>query len=83
MIPGYGKDPVMKNENEKCIRNSLKVETQEDDLMSEISRIKDEANENGLNDISSEWVRQWQEKNQKSANRDTRPRRSGFHYRLS
>ena len=71
MISGYGKDPVMKIENEKFIRNSLKGETQEDDLMSEISQIKDEANQKGLNDISSEWVREWQEKKQKSANRDT------------
>ncbi|MFZ0283225.1 MAG: hypothetical protein WAL29_16360 [Bacteroidales bacterium] len=70
MISCYGKDPLRKIENGQFIRNSLQAETQEDDLISEISQIKCEANQSGLNDISSEWVREWQEKKQKSGNRD-------------
>jgi TolA-binding protein len=51
-------------ENEKFIRESLSDLVPETRMNDEIREIKEEISRNNLNEISSEWVREWHEKRQ-------------------
>ena len=65
MVSGYGNDTSLKTDNKRFISESLKDETPDEDLLNEISKIKNEIGKTNLNDISSEWVNEWQEKKSK------------------
>ncbi len=62
MVSYYNKNTASR-ENETFIRNIFSEE--QHSLKNEINNIKLEINENKLNDISAEWVREWHEKKQK------------------
>jgi TolA-binding protein len=70
MISDYQKNSVRNKDNEKFIRDSFAVEALEEKLDIEVSQIKDEISRSNLNDISSEWVKEWHEKRQKNNNKD-------------
>jgi tetratricopeptide (TPR) repeat protein len=72
MISDYRENAVHNKENEKFILNSLNTETPERKLRNEISQIKEEINKSNLNDISSEWVKEWHEKSQRNGSKDAK-----------
>lgn len=67
LVSYYNKNTA-KKENESFIRNIFSEE--EPSLTNEINNIKLEINENKLNDITAEWVREWHEKKQKIGTAD-------------
>ncbi len=70
MISDYQEIAVHNKNNEKFILDSLADEAPEEKLRNEISQIKEEIGRNNLNDISSEWVKEWNEKKQKNDSKD-------------
>jgi tetratricopeptide (TPR) repeat protein len=62
MISDYQKNTVRNKDNEKFIRDSFAEEAPEEMLRNEVSQIKDEISRSNLNDITSEWVKEWHEK---------------------
>jgi len=72
MISDYQKNGVRNKDNEKFIRDCFAEEATEEKLDIEVSKIKDEISRNNLNDISSEWVKEWHEKRQKNNNKDAK-----------
>jgi TolA-binding protein len=66
MISGYNKNISENKENEKFIREIFSMEGSETDLTDEIKFIKQEIDNNNLNDITSEWVKEWHEKKLKT-----------------
>ncbi len=66
MIAGYGKDPLRKIENEKFICDSISEERMDTDLADEISQIKNEINQSNLSELSSDWVKEWNDREQNS-----------------
>lgn len=71
MISDYQKNSIQYKDNEKFIRDSFAEETPEEKLKNEIGQIKHEISHSNLNDISSEWVKEWHEKRQRNRGRDT------------
>jgi TolA-binding protein len=49
-------------EIENFIRESLNGKRDEDEMQNEVSEIKDEINRTNLNEVSSEWIKEWNEK---------------------
>jgi TolA-binding protein len=72
MISDYRKNTIPNKDNEKFIRDSLEEETPEEKLKSEIGQIKYEISHSNLNDISSEWIKEWHEKRQRNINQDSK-----------
>jgi TolA-binding protein len=72
MISDYQENTLPNRDNEKFIRDSLEEETPEEKLKSEIGQIKYEISHSNLNDISSEWVKEWHEKRQRNNNQDSK-----------
>jgi TolA-binding protein len=72
MISDYQKNGVRNKDIEKFIRDCFAEEATEEKLDIEVSKIKDEISRNNLNDISSEWVKEWHEKRQKNNNKDAK-----------
>jgi TolA-binding protein len=70
MVSYYNNNSA-RRENEKFIRNIFTVE-HDDDLTNEINNIKLEINENKLNEITAEWVREWHEKKQSRGTVDSK-----------
>jgi hypothetical protein len=70
MISDYKKKVSGNKENEKFIGEILNREGSEKGLTDEIKFIKQEINDNKLNDITAEWVKEWHEKKQKIGIRD-------------
>ncbi len=66
MISDYNKNKSGNRENEKFIREGFANDCSEDALSAEIKSIKQEINNNKLNEITADWVREWHEKKQKS-----------------
>ena len=63
MVSFYNNNTA-KRENEMFIKNNLSVEN-DNDLTNEINNIRLEINENKINEITAEWVKEWHEKRQK------------------
>jgi TolA-binding protein len=72
MISDYQKNTITNKDNEKFIRDSLAEETPEEKLKNEIGQINYEISHSNLNDISSEWVKEWHEKRQRNNNKDSK-----------
>ena len=72
MISDFQKNSVRNKDNEKFIRDCFAEEATEEKLDIEVSKIKDEISQSNLNDISSEWVKEWHEKRQKNNNKDAK-----------
>ena len=53
------------NKNEKFIREIFSGEAKDDKLKNEINIIKQDIEENKLNEITADWVREWHERKQK------------------
>jgi TolA-binding protein len=70
MISEYNKSSARNNGNEKFIREIFRARVSKEILADEIINIKQEINNNKLNDISAEWVREWHEKKQKLGIKD-------------
>ena len=70
MISDYNKNKSGNRENEKFIREIFSDEFSEDKLSDEIKSIKQEINNNKLNEITADWVREWHEKKQKNGKPD-------------
>ncbi|HZY26252.1 MAG TPA: hypothetical protein VFE71_10520, partial [Bacteroidales bacterium] len=70
MISDYNKNKSGNRENEKFIRDIFSDEFSEDKMADEIKSIKQEINNNKLNEITADWVREWHEKKQKIGNPD-------------
>jgi hypothetical protein len=64
MITDYNKNVGGRKENEKFIREIFNSEIKSNSLIDELDIIKKEINYNKLNDLTSEWVREWHEKKQ-------------------
>jgi len=72
MISDYQKNSVRNKDNEKFIRDSFAEDAPEEKLEIEVSQIKDEISRSNLNDISSEWVKEWHKKRQRNNNKDAK-----------
>jgi len=70
MISNYPKNSLQYMENEKFIHESFAEAIQEEKLKKEIAQIKHEISQNNLNDISSELVKDWQEKRRRNIIKD-------------
>ncbi len=70
MVTDYQKKTIRNRGNEKFIRDCFAEETNEDKLSNEINYIKDEITRSNLNNITSEWVKEWHEKGQRNINKD-------------
>jgi TolA-binding protein len=64
MISDYKKKISVNKENEKFIREIFSGEGSETRLTDEIEFIKQEIDNNKLNDITAEWVKEWHEQKQ-------------------
>jgi tetratricopeptide (TPR) repeat protein len=65
MIKDYNKNLSANNDNEKFIREIFSCEASDSGLSDEIRFIRKEIDDNKLNDITAEWVKEWHEKKQK------------------
>ncbi len=72
IISEYQKNSVRNKDNEKFIRDSFVEDAPVEKLEIEVSQIKDEISRSSLNDISSEWVKEWHEKRQRNNNKDAK-----------
>jgi tetratricopeptide (TPR) repeat protein len=72
MISGYNKNISGNKDNEKFIREAFSEAASEENLIDEISQIKQEIGDNKLKEITSEWVKEWHEKKQSNGFRDTK-----------
>ena len=72
MISDYQKNTIRNKDNEKFIRDSFAEETPEEKLKNEIGQIKHEISRTNLNDISSEWVKEWHEKRRRNNKKDAK-----------
>ena len=72
MITDYNKNKPEHSENEKFISEIFSKKGSDRDLKNEIKDIKQEIENNKLNDITAEWVREWHEKKQKSVLHDAK-----------
>lgn len=72
MITDYNKNKPGHKENEKYIREIFAEEGSDDRLNEEIKEIKQEIENNKLNDITADWVREWHEKKQNSFSKDAK-----------
>jgi TolA-binding protein len=66
MISDYNKNKSDNGKNEKFIREIFSGELSESILSDEIESIKQEINDNKLNEITADWVKEWHEKKQKT-----------------
>jgi TolA-binding protein len=72
MITDYNKNRSGHSENEKFIRDNFSGVISDDSLSEEINSIKQEINNNKLNEITADWVKEWHEKKQKTGNSDAK-----------
>ncbi|MFZ2339057.1 MAG: hypothetical protein WAW07_04965 [Bacteroidales bacterium] len=72
MNSNYQKNSIQYKENEKFIHESFAEAIQEEKLKMEIAQIKHEISQSNLNDISSELVKEWQEKRQGNSGKDSK-----------
>jgi TolA-binding protein len=72
MITDYNKNKPEHKENEKYIREIFADEGSYTRLNEEIKDIKQEIENNKLNDITADWVREWHEKKQNSFSKDAK-----------
>ena len=72
MITDYNKNKTGHKVNEKFIREIFAKKGSDRALNNEIKDIKQEIENNKLNDITAEWVREWHEKKQKSVMKDAK-----------
>jgi TolA-binding protein len=72
MISNYNKKLSGNRENERFIKDIFSGNDAEDVISGEIKTIQQEIAEKNLNPVTSEWVREWQEK--KLQSRDSDPR---------
>jgi TolA-binding protein len=70
MIAGYRANSARNKDNERFINDSLAEQTTDERLRDEINQIKHEIRHSNLNDISSEWVKEWHEKREENKSRD-------------
>jgi hypothetical protein len=70
MVREYNENIPGNNENERFIKEIFSGEGSEEGLEDEIKFIRQEINDNKLNDITAEWVKEWHEKKQKMGGRD-------------
>jgi TolA-binding protein len=61
MISDYQNNTVHNQEIEAFIRGSLTLEASDAKIIEEINQIKQEISHSNLNDISEEWIKEWQE----------------------
>ena len=66
MISDYNGNISKNRNNEKFIREIFSEEEPEKKLVDEISHIRKEIDENKLEEITAEWVKEWHEKKQGS-----------------
>lgn len=67
MISDYNGNISKNRDNEKFVREIFSDKEPEKKLLDEISLIRKEIGENNLNEITTEWVKEWQEKKQGKA----------------
>ena len=72
MISDYQKNIARNEDNEKFIRDGFAEEASEEKLRDEISQIKHEISHSNLDDISSEWIKEWHEKRNGNSGRDAK-----------
>jgi hypothetical protein len=70
MIAGYQANTARNKDNERFVKDSLAEQIPDERLREEISQIKHEIRSSNLNDISSEWVKEWHEKREENNSRD-------------
>jgi len=70
MITEYHQSSIHDKNYGKFISDSLAEEKPEEKFRNEISQMKDEIRRSNLNDISAEWVKEWNEKKQRNDSRD-------------
>ncbi|MCX6256219.1 MAG: tetratricopeptide repeat protein [Bacteroidia bacterium] len=71
MISDYRGNIANRTDDEKFIRDNFTGICSEEELLDEISRIKLEAEKNNIDEISAGWVKEWHEKRQKNAGRES------------
>lgn len=64
MISDYNQNISGNKDNEKFIREIFSGVSSKENLVDEINHIKKEIGENKLNEITTEWVKEWHEKKQ-------------------
>jgi TolA-binding protein len=72
MISDYQENAVHNKNIEKFILDSFADEAPEEKYRNEVNRIKEEIRRNNLNDISSEWIKDWNEKKKRNGNKDAK-----------
>ncbi|MGA2405629.1 MAG: hypothetical protein ABSF81_02630 [Bacteroidales bacterium] len=72
MISGYNKNISGNKDNEKFIREAFSEAASEENLIDEISQIKQEIGDNKLKEITAEWVKEWHENKQRDGGRDSK-----------
>ena len=70
MVSGYHGTETGSEENKDFIRESLAGRTGEESLNEEINVIKHEISQSNINEISSQWVREWNEKKEWNSRED-------------
>jgi TolA-binding protein len=72
MTAAYAENYEGNLEIERFIRDSLAEQTSDGKLRDEINQIKQEIDQSNLNEISSEWVKEWLDKKDKNEGKDPR-----------
>lgn len=70
MVSDYNINKSGNKENEKFIQKSLSGDKNDNKISEEIKSIKLEINDNNLNALTAEWVKEWHEKKQKTGTAD-------------
>ena len=72
MVSEYNKNIAVNKENENFVRNIFTQTESEKNMTDEIKLIRKEIDDTNLNKITTEWVREWQEKKQNTGSSDTK-----------
>jgi tetratricopeptide (TPR) repeat protein len=70
VISDYNKNTSKKKENGKFIREAFSATVSQENIYGELKFIRQESEDNKLNEITAEWVKEWHEKKQKTGIRD-------------
>lgn len=70
IISDYHKKRIRNKDDEKFITDNFAGENREIKVMDEIDQIKFEIGNNNINEITTDWVKEWHEKEQKNVGRD-------------
>jgi len=76
MIADYNKNKIPNVDNEKFISDVFNEEASDKKIMDEIFQIKHEISNSNINEISAEWVNNWNGKRQGNGNKDWKTKKN-------